>query len=196
MNEAQLMSATGGYVSAAPLQDIPGVKDAVAVLLARVQSLPFVPGDWMKNVVDAMAKGGIWQPRYAINANAWAQRKSEPVFDDMPNWLKNNPSAAIAWNTLGDWWKVKMQPILAGWAQDQKAIMDAANNDAAFWDGLYAIVKPVAFVGETILAAPEAVAGAASKVITGTLGKLLPVILIGVVIAVAALVYKQKMTRV
>lgn len=195
LTDAQLLAETGGYVMPSPLENIPGMRDALATLLSRVQALPFIPSGWTDKVNEAMSKGGIWQPRYVIQPNAWAQKKTSPVFEDMPKWLKDDANAAIAWNTLTDWWKAKMQPILAGWARDQTAVMNSANDDAAFWNGLYNIVKPVAMVGDAILAAPEAVAGAASKVITGTLGKLLPVILIGVVIAVAALVYKNKMTK-
>ena len=122
LTDAQLLAETGGYVMPSPLENIPGMRDALATLLSRVQALPFIPSGWTDKVNEAMSKGGIWQPRYVIQPNAWAQKKTSPVFEDMPKWLKDDANAAIAWNTLTDWWKAKMQPILAGWARDQTAV--------------------------------------------------------------------------
>lgn len=192
----QLNVATGGQFNPAPLQDVPGVTTAYAGLLSRVASLPFVPPKWLETVMEEQkAQGGLWMPRYAIRADAWNQGKSEPLLADVPQWL-TDPVNAIAWNKLADWWKATMQPLLSGWARDQQELLTNATENAAFWDGLYSAVKPVAAVGNAILEAPEKVADVASKVVTGTLGKLWPVLLIGAVAVVAALVLKGKLTKV
>ena len=198
MTDSDVNKATGGQINGAPLQNIPGVQAAYASLLTRVASLPFVPHDWLKTVMDASAAqgNGLWVPRYAIRADAWNNGKSAPILDDVPAWIASDPINAIAWNKLADWWKATMQPILSGWARDQQDLLTSATNNAAFWDSLYSSIKPVAALGNAILEAPEQIAGAASNVITGTLGKLLPVLVIAAVLGVALLVYKNKLTKV
>jgi len=189
-------SLTGGYLNAVKLQDIKGVAPALKELLARVQALPFVPKDWTATVEKYQNESGQpWQPRYAIRADAWRNQKTGPLLADIPSWLADDVNAAVAWNKLADWWTEKLQPILAGWARDENVVLDEATNDAAFWNGLYTAVLPVAKVGDAILAAPEAVAGAASKVVTGTFMKLLPAISIVALVAIAVLVYKNKVTK-
>src|SRR6185369_10395696 len=128
----------------------------------------------------------------AISPVAWGVNKTEPMLGDIPTWLSSDPNAAAAWNTLCDWWKTRLQPILAGWARSEAETLAAASDDAAFFDRLYLFVKPVAMVGDAILAAPEAIAGAASTVIMGTLKKFWPVLAVVAVIAVGVLVYKNK----
>lgn len=196
MDDVALAKQTGGYINAAALSDIPGVAAAAASLLARVAALPFVPKEWLDTVLKAQQEhNGLWLPRGAIRADAWAQGKSAPLVDDIPTWLSNDASHAIAWNKLSDWWRATLQPILAGWARDQKTLMDEANNNAAFWDSLYKSVQPVAAVGNAILAAPEKVAGVASQVVTGTLKKLWPVLLVAAVGLVVVVVFKNKMMK-
>ena len=190
-----VLSRTGGYILATPL-DVPGLMSAYAEMLARVQALPFVPRSWTTDVQGAMAAAGgnLWQPRYALNADAWRRGVlNGPIYPGTPSWLTGD--AAVAWNTLTDWWKERMQPILAGWARDGAALVQAAAGEAKFWDTLYNVTKPIAAVGDVLLAAPKAVAGVAADVITGSIGKLLPVIAIVVVVAVALVMFKNKMGK-
>lgn len=196
MNDHEINSITGGYVNAAPLADIPGVDKAYNELLARIQSLPFVPAGW-HDAVDNARKANdnrLWLPRYAIRADAWNHGATSPLLDDVPVWL-HDTSAAVAWNKLTDWWTARLQPVLAGWARDHRAVMESANDEAAFWNTLYTVVKPIAVVGDTIIAAPEKVAAVASGVAVGVLKKFWPVLLILVVVGVGALVYKNKLTK-
>jgi hypothetical protein len=196
MTTEEIQATTGGYLNVVALQKIPNVAGAFAELLARVQSLPFVPPEWSTLVASAMADYGdeaTWQPRYAIRADAWRNNETAPLNDNVPDWLANDADAAVAWNKLTDWWTAKLQPILGGWARSEAEVLEAANADAQFWNGLYDVVKPVAVVGEVLLEAPAAIAGAASKVVTGTVWKLMPIILIAAVVGVGLLVYKNKM---
>jgi hypothetical protein len=197
LTDNELNATTGGYFNAAPLQDIAGVNDAYAGLLAHVQALPFVPSQWMATVAaeSAARNHALWIPRYAIRADAWNQGKLSPLLDDVPEWL-HTPEAAKAWNTLTDWWKTRLQPILAGWGKDQAAIMHNANDEAAFWNTVYTTVKPVAVVGDTIIAAPSKVAEVASGITVGVLKKFWPVIAVVVVIGVGAVIFKNKMMKV
>ena len=197
LTDNQISKATGGYFNVAPLQDIPGVNEAYAGMLARVQALPFVPSDWMATVAaeSAARNHALWIPRYAIQAAAWNAGKLTPLLDDVPEWL-HTPEAAKAWNTLTDWWKKRLQPILAGWGKDQAAIMNNANDEAAFWNTLYTVVKPVAVVGDAIIAAPGKVAEVASGVGLSILKKFWPLIAVVVVIGVAAVVLKNKAMKV
>lgn len=197
LTETELNKTTGGQFNAAPLQDVPGVNAAYAALLARVQALPFVPKNWMALVsAESVARGNaLWVPRYAINAASWNAGKLAPLLDAVPEWL-HEPGAARAWNTLTDWWKARLQPVLAGWGRDQAHIMDEANIEAAFWDGLYTIVKPGAVVGDAILAAPGKVTDVASGVALTVLKKFWPIIVVVVVISVATVVLKNKAMKV
>lgn len=193
MNTQEINVATGGQLTPVGLSDINGVRQAFNELLSRVQALPFVPSNWLTTVQDEVAKsaGAIWQPRYAINAIAWRAGKTEPVLGDTPSWLTGNPQAATAWNKLADWWTERMQPILRGWARDQAEVMNAANADARFWDTLYNSVKPIADLGETIIAAPEKVGEVVSRSFLGALRGFAPVLLIAGAAGVAFLVYKS-----
>ena len=197
LTDTQISTATGGYFNVSPLQDIPGVNEAYAGMLARVQALPFVPSDWMVTVAaeSAARNHSLWVPRYAIQPAAWNAGKLTPILDDVPEWL-HTPEAAKAWNTLTDWWKKRLQPILAGWGKDQALIMNNANDEAAFWNTLYTVVKPVAVVGDAILATPEKVAGVASGVGLSILKKIWPLIAVVLVIGVAAVVLKNKAMKV
>lgn len=193
MNDREINAETGGYINAASLDSVPGIEEAYKQLLSRVASLPFVPSSWLAKVAAARAENGnrLWMPRYAINAIAWRQEKDGPLLGDVPSWLSNDPAAARAWNTLADWWTERMQPILAGWARNQADIMNAANADARFWDTLYVITKPIADVGEAIIAAPEKAGEVISRSVLGALRGLLPVLLIGAVGVVGFLAYKS-----
>ena len=197
MNDIQINAVTGGYIHAAPLADIPGVNAAYNALLVRVAGLPFVPGDWLETVAKVRADNGnrLWSPRYAIRADAWNQKKTEPLLDDIPEWLKT-PAAATAWNKLADWWKTRLQPILAGWARDEKSIMETANDEAVFWNNIYTVVKPVAVVGDAIISAPAKVAEVASTVGLSVIKKFWPLIAVVVVLGVVAIVMKNKLTKV
>lgn len=197
MNADDIRKLTGGYISATPLQNVPGVRAAFDELIARVQALPFVPADWSANVRAAMSQSGEaypWQPAPAIRLDAWRADKDEPVYPESPAWLVNNPQARRAWNTLCDWWGDRLQPILAGWARDEAATLRAAYDDAAFWNTLYALVRPVAVVGQTILDAPGVVADTANRIGLDMLKKLWPLLAVGAVIAVGVLVYKRKLS--
>lgn len=192
-----IRTTTGGYINAAPLMAVSGVREAFSELLKRVQALTFVPSDWTSNVnaaMDEAGDGAIWLPAYAIVTDAWRADQTSPLYPETPTWISATPNAPEAWNTLVDWWANRLQPILSGWARDEAETLAAAVHDAAFWNRLYAIVKPVAVVGEVILAAPEAVAGAAADVAGGVFKKLLPVLIVVGVAALAVLIYKRKMT--
>lgn len=195
-SQEQIRRQTGGYLNASPLQSVAGVLPVFGELLARVQALPFVPASWTEDVKKAMAQAGdnrLWVPAYAIRVDAWREGKTDPVYPDAPAWL-NDPASRTAWNTLVDWWTERLQPILAGWARDEAATLSAANADLRFWSALHAIVKPIAVVGDGIIAAPGVLADGASKAATGALRGLLPVLAIVAALGVAVLVFKSKLT--
>lgn len=192
MNVGELNRTTGGQLTNVAVANVPGMREAFNGLLSRVQALPFVPSDWLAQVNAAMDQnGGLWQPRYAINAAAWRDGKDSPLLGDVPTWLQNNPEAARAWNTLADWWGERMQPILAGWARNEADVMNAANADAMFWNVLYASVKPAAVVGQGLLDAPEKVGEVASGVVLGTLRGFAPILLIAALVGLGFLAYKS-----
>ena len=185
----KLRRDTGGALTFGVLENVPGVKEAYAGLLAKVAALPFVPATFQREVSMVMLDnpGAIWVPTYAINAPAWRAGK-DVLLDDCPDWLKE-PQIARAWNTLADWWQETMQPLLAGWAKDQSAIMAAAENNAAFWDVLYKSVKPVADLGNIILDAPTTVGGALASSLLNGLKAIAPVLIVvgvGVIVYLAA----------
>lgn len=186
---------TGGYINQSPLSSIAGVMPAFDELISRVQALPFVPSSWSDDVRKAMSAAGdrLWLPAPVIRVDAWRAGKTEPVYPDTPPWLANNEDARIAWNTLVDWWGERLQPILAGWARDQQAILTSATNDAKFWSALYEIVRPVAAVGDAIIAAPGAAAEVITKAAGGALKGFLPLILVVGLAAVGLVVFKTKM---
>jgi hypothetical protein len=193
MTSEDTQRRTGGYVGGTTLTAIAGVTSEFNALLERVQGLPFVPSSWASDVKAAMvAEGGTWQPRYAISPAAWAADKAEPMLSDVPTWLTSDPQAARAWNELTDWWKERLQPILAGWARSEAATLEAANADAKFFNRLYAMVKPIAVVGDIVLEAPAAVAGAASNVVMGTLRAAWPLLLVAALAGLAFLAYKGR----
>lgn len=196
MLDNEINSTTGGYINAAPLADIPGVDAAYNSLLTRIQALPFVPQEWHANVAKARAanENRLWLPRYAIQASAWAQNKTSPILADVPTWLHDSKNAT-AWNTLTDWWTARLQPVLAGWARDQKAVMESAQDEASFWNGLYTVVRPVAAVGDAILTAPAKAAEVATGVGLSVLKKFWPLIAVVAVIGIGALVFKNKMMK-
>jgi hypothetical protein len=195
--QAEILRATGGYIDAGVLSSVPGVQSAYRDLLARIQALPFVPSSWSDDVKLATTEAGgsqLWLPRLATRQLEWRAGKLAPLNPDVPDWIAGNDANVRAWNMITDWWTERLQPITAGWARDEAATLEAANADARFWNTVYTIAKPIAVVGETILAAPAAVAGAASTVVTGTLRALLPVIIIVGLVAVGVLIYKRKLS--
>ena len=188
----EIRQITGGYLSATPLFEVPGARQAFADLLARVQALTFVPAGWTADVQAAMSDAdgnAMWQPAPAIVTGAWAAGKTEPLYPDIPGWLTQD-QAAVAWNTLCDWWRERMQPILNGWARNEASLLEAANADAAFWNRLYAFVKPVAMVGDAIIAAPEAVGNVVSRSVLGALRGFAPVLIIPAVVGGGYLLHK------
>lgn len=193
----QVNIATGGQITPTPSLDIPGVRAAFDELLSRIQALPFVPSDWKATVNMAMkAMNGTWQPRYAIRADAWRADKTEPMLGDLPPWLVKDNSARIAWNKLGDWWRERLQPLLAGWARDQATLVADAAADADFFNTLYQVVLPVATVGNAIIAAPQKVAEVASRSFMGLVKGLLPVLAVLAVVGVGYVLYKKKLKEI
>jgi hypothetical protein len=183
----EIRRTTGGYLSGTLLLEVPGVRAAFAELLARVQELSFVPAAWTADVQAAMSEaiaGSMWQPAPAIDTHAWAAKKTEPLYSDMPSWITSDQQACVAWNTLCDWWQQRMQPILAGWAHDGASVVKAAAADAVFWNGLYAIVKPIAVVGDVIIEAPEMVGNVVSKMTLGALRGFAPVLVLAAIAGV------------
>lgn len=196
-NPNVVLKLTGGYLNSVTLTDIPGVQSAFNELLARIQALPFVPATWSSDVRAMMAledNKHTWQPQNAVRGDAWLSGKLEPAIAGIPDWL-STPQARKAWGDIADWWRERLMPVLQKWARNEQATMEAAVNDAAFWDGLYKAVKPVAMVGNVILKAPEAAAGAVAGVAGGVLARLFPLIVVVAVIGVAVLIYKNKLTK-
>lgn len=190
----QVNVATGGQITPTPSLDIPGVREAFDALLDRIQSLPFVPSDWKATVAMLMREDkGTWQPRYAIRADAWRADKTEPMLDNIPSWLVKDNSARVAWNKLVDWWRDRLQPLLAGWARDQATLVADAAADAAFFNTLYQVVLPVATVGNLIIEAPQKVAEVASRTVMGIIKGLLPVIAVVALVGVGYVLYKKKL---
>lgn len=190
----EIMATTGGYLNASNALAIPGVAAVYGELLQKVQALPFVPAGWISDVRQAMTDAGpssTWMPRHAIQSSAFKAGKTAPLLEDIPAWLSGDAQAATAWNKLTDWWSDRIMPILAGYGRDQAAIMQSANRDASFWNGLYAIVKPVANVGDAIIAAPEKVGEVVSKSFMGALRGFAPVLIVGALIGAGFLVYKS-----
>lgn len=190
----QINIATGGQITPTPSLEIPGMRAAFDALLSRIQALPFVPSDWKAMVDMTMREGnGTWQPRYAIRADAWRADKTEPMLDNIPAWLAQNNSARVAWNKLVDWWRERLQPLLAGWARDQATLVAAAAADAAFFNTLYQVILPVATAGNLIIEAPQKIAEVASRSVMGIVKGLLPVIALLALAGVGYVLYKKKL---
>ena len=182
---------TGGQAAYGLQGNVPNVAQAYNALLKRVAALPFVPSSWSASVSGWEAAGALWVPRYALRREAWEARRAPSMDDILPNvpaWI-DTPEKAAAWNRLSDWWRDALDPILSDWASDQAAIMRKAEANAAFWEGLYQVVAPIAEAPQRLAsAAGDVVGGAASAL----LSRLWPLAALGVGALLLLLIVRKR----
>lgn len=149
-------------------------------ILAKVAALPFIPPGWYAKVQALQAA----YPDDIFDIS--------PVFGPIGNrvagvapWI-TEPADLKAWQTLADAYKAAAVAFAAGKVAEGRKVMEAAQSNADFWDAAYRTVKVIAD-------APANIAGAASTVITGTVSRLLPVIVLAIGGAAAYLYFKKRM---
>lgn len=148
-------------------------------ILAKVAALPFIPPDWYARVKALQAA----YPDDIFDIS--------PVFGPIGNRLAGvapwitDPADLQVWQTLSDTYRAAAMAYSAGKVAEGRRVMEAASGHAAFWDAAYRTVKVIAD-------APATIAGAASGLMTGIIGKALPALALLIGGAFLFIYFKKK----
>ena len=167
----------------------PEIRGEESALIQRVAALPWVPRSWLSAVGDARDEERVMNGAGGfVGLRRATHRITGAILPNVPAWL-DSAEKRQAWDQMAEVYNRAIEAIGARRVEEGRAIIAAAERDAALWNRLAAIA-------ETVRDLPGRAASAVSdgilSVLKGAWPALAAVLGLGLVVAIIFAIARKK----